>query len=865
MGTAFEGPTVDNGEVDVEFSLGNVDLGPVGSAADELPETLKLTSTVAGTYTGGTYSFGISGVNFTGTFASNTYSELTADSATIDAESAPYSVTATSLDGYPKFTVTLPINGATAAYSAAQVSIANAGTGASAVEKDWTLAQDTDLVADGYIPVPRGPGEDEGVGAEIMVSVPFATAGTYALSMISLEEAGVDFKAGDILIFDGDNLGGASTNNLTLTVTEIGASGEITAYTVSGQRAVHKPYKVGDTFKILGTALGGNTTANDLTITVASVTSLGLVSTVTVAGTRQAQTLTASAMATALATQINDSALGDTFEASVTLGVVTLQPLATSATSGTLVYAGTHPWAGYTARPFMSSPVVMGGSGVAIAVGASEAGARRASDIGLYPKSVDRAFSPTSGGVFVGLDKLKAGGAVSSYGLRGVTVAVLGSDAYCSAMGLSSSDMVSYAGETGESLSLIKRYEKLHTAFEDLDLASFDYIVPVSAALNSKNIADGYEATYTADTYPTPNLDSDALGYLYAVNNGDYTYTYFWSDDGLSAKIASEGVAADCPADVIFGEVNFAHLLAKYCYENSSDYKFVHGLIGTTIPEGLNPRAIKAYYGTAPTYAYDQDTNAYYVTEDGTGLLGHKFVGGKIDFNGGLKHGGMFLTKDGTLDYSGNNLTLDENSKKVDLGKYISVVSIFGRTLNEINPRRPSYVLNAATMVAGLLPNISVANSLINERVPNLTVDYRIETKVVDAACGLGLVVAKSEPNNGAALIADSPTFASPTSDYTRLTTVRIISKICDELRAAARPYIGKGLSAPTRASLEAALGEVIKANIAGEPVQTITNGSFTIVQSAADRVLGKMRVNLRLTPVFELRQITFSVNLSAQ
>jgi hypothetical protein len=290
------------------------------------------------------------------------------------------------------------------------------------------------------------------------------------------------------------------------------------------------------------------------------------------------------------------------------------------------------------------------------------------------------------------------------------------------------------------------------------------------------------------------------------------------------------------------------------------------GVIGTMLPDSITNRGVRAYFGSGPTYTYDYEENAYFVAEatnNGTGLLGHKFIGGKESFNGGLKHGGLFATEDGTLDYSPGNVKLDDNSKKIDLGKYLCAVAIFGRVTDDINPRKPAYITNAAAIVAGMLPLVSPVDSLINMRVPGLTIDYRLETKTVDVACGLGLIVAKNEA--GLAVIADSPTFACESSDYKRLTTVRIVGKIAEELRAAAKPYIGKGMSAPKRAAFESAIGEVLKANLAGEPIQTITNGSFKVEQSAADRVVGKMKVSVTIVPVFELRQVTFSVNLSAQ
>jgi hypothetical protein len=540
---------------------------------------------------------------------------------------------------------------------------------------------------------------------------------------------------------------------------------------------------------------------------------------------------------------------------------VTISATGTVNADGDLVF-GTGDLAGFTARLVVEKVTKPAGSTVVVALGDNHA---QSSDIGIYPQDPSLPFAVAGGGTYVPLDIILAGGTAAAFGLGGpTTYDWAGLTATSLAHGGTTLAEFS-AGDAGDSISLMKRFEKLHTAFEDLDLAPFDIVVPYGISLDSKNTATS-AVVFTEDVYPTPKTAIDALGYCEIRNNGDYTYSYFWSDDAENLKIASADTAASYSGESFtFSEVNFAHLLAKYCYENSSDYRSVHGVIGTTIPASLSARGIRAYFGSAPTYNYNRETNSYFIVsaeDDGAGLLGDKFVGGRSTFNGGLKHGGFFLTSDGTMDYAIGNLLTDDGGKKVDLGKYLSVVAIFGRVVDDINPRNPAYVTNAAGIYAGMLPQVAPADSLINATLPGLLIDYRLETKTVDAAAGLGLVVAKNEV--GVAIIADSPTFASPTSDYTRLTTVRIVNKIAEELRGAARPYIGKGLSAPRRAALESALGEVIKANIAGEPTQTITNGSFKIEQSAQDRVLGKMKVYVTLTPVFELRQVTFNVNLSA-
>lgn len=559
------------------------------------------------------------------------------------------------------------------------------------------------------------------------------------------------------------------------------------------------------------------------------------------------------------------------FTATADAEVITIECTGDTNADGEFVYPAAHPWAGYTARPFISAPATIAGGLVGITLdNAWSTSHGRASDIGLYPQDANKPFAPAGGGVFIPLDKVVSGvQALKSYGLGGEAYNFDSRQSYATLnFNYGDGSLATFsAGTTDANISLMKRYEKLHTAFENLDLAPFDFVVCSGVTVDAKNCADSSPSGYTfvEDTYPTPKSALDALGLCSIVNNGDYTYTYLWSD-GTGLKIASSGPVADVTGDYLYSEVNLAHLIAKYCYENSSDYKSVHGVVGTSLPESMSTRGVRAYFGTAPVYSYDAEQNAYFITEsanDGTGLLGHRFVGGKFGFNEGVKHGGFFLTDDGTMDYSTSNLILDDNGKKVDLGKYLSVVAVFGRMNDDINSRRPAYVANAAPIVAGMLPRTSPVDSLINMRIPGLLIDYRLETKTVDVACGLGLVVAKSEAGN--AVVADSPTFASPTSDYTRLTTVRIVNKIAEELRIAARPYIGKGLSATKRAALESAIGEVLKANLAGEPLQTVTSASFKVEQTAADRVLGKMKVSVTLTPVFELRQITFSVNLSAQ
>ena len=830
QGTALEGATIDNGEVDVQFELGDVDPG-VGSLAEaEALEIAVTPGTKTYTNVGSSYVTGGGGTG-------------------------------------ASFNVTIPTFTTTPAYSTGTVSV-NAGGALYDVGDDLqilgTVLGGTSTLNDLVVEVATitaagrtySPVAVAG-GAGGTVSVTVSSSGVYSVSTLA---AGSGYTGGSVTIA-GTSFGGATTtNDLTFTIAVNGGGGITGVSGVSG------------TGKIRGavatvTITSGTAATHGFINPTYSVSLSGIVASGSITGTMTDVTTAASLLAGAL--NDNTEFMKLPFEAEADGGVVYIKATGNTNADGELVYGVDHPWAGYTARPFLTAaPSVTGavGAGSVTLAGAVSYATAKAADIGLYPQDMNKPFASAVGGVYIPLDKIVSGGSIQSYGLAGAPFASLALSSYAGYNFDDTTDAVFSAGGTDESVSAMKRYEKLHTAFEGLDLAPFDFVVCSGIALDSKNAADT-SVSFVADTYPTPKTALDALGFCQIVNNGDYTYTYLWSDDAETVKIVSDGtLAEDWTAGTSFVEVNFAHLLAKYCYENSSDYKSVMGVIGTMLPDSITNRGVRAYFGSAPSYTYDYEENAYFVAEatnNGTGLLGHKFIGGKESFNGGLKHGGFFATEDGTLDYSPGNVKLDDNSKKIDLGKYLCAVAIFGRVTDDINPRKPAYITNAAAIVAGMLPLVSPVDSLINMRVPGLTIDYRLETKTVDVACGLGLIVAKNEA--GLAVIADSPTFACESSDYKRLTTVRIVGKIAEELRAAAKPYIGKGMSAPKRAAFESAIGEVLKANMAGEPIQTITNGSFKVEQSAADRVLGKMKVSVTIVPVFELRQVTFSVNLSAQ
>ena len=167
---------------------------------------------------------------------------------------------------------------------------------------------------------------------------------------------GSGYQAGDIIIIEGDQLGGTlGTNDCTITVSTVGASGEITAVSETGTATdgfasydnvvyttasnginailqvsrIGSTYSVningggsgwsiGDTLDILGSALGGVAPANNLVVTVATIDGNGGITDTNISGTAlNTETLPA-------LEGVNDAGTGAAFDITNTATVYTL-------------------------------------------------------------------------------------------------------------------------------------------------------------------------------------------------------------------------------------------------------------------------------------------------------------------------------------------------------------------------------------------------------------------------------------------------------------------------------------------------------------------------------------------------------------
>jgi hypothetical protein len=392
-------------------------------------------------------------------------------------------------------------------------------------------------------------------------------------------------------------------------------------------------------------------------------------------------------------------------------------------------------------------------------------------------------------------------------------------------------------------------YQALDQAYGLLEDADVDIVVPMNVYLDDLNAMDMTSATVSGLMAGVTSFgdivaggSQDVLGTLYTEEFQGTKY-YFWDLDrdgyaeivpvvrGLSGpqqtslnngnrSIAS--VVASDPSDLSvssFHEVNFAYQLANFCYNSSHLNTEMTGVIGVKPPAAFSLREVSNWVGSAPTTVIDSE-GVEQITVNGTGLLGNKWVAGRIavgslpehTIDGSAKvNGGFIATDDGNID--GIQLK-DDNDALVDIGKYIDLVCAY---VQQVNPARTTaYVSTAAPAYAGMRTKIRAGSAATNKVVSNVSLPFRINNSKLDALAGKRYVPFVNKQKG--VVVADAPSASRPESDYNRRSTMDIVKAVIDSVRNVGEPFLGEGMSGAQLAALETgvqqALSELVKAKV---------------------------------------------------
>ena len=171
------------------------------------------------------------------------------------------------------------------------------------------------------------------------------------------------------------------------------------------------------------------------------------------------------------------------------------------------------------------------------------------------------------------------------------------------------------------------------------------------------------------------------------------------------------------------------------------------------------------------------------------------------------------------------------------------------------------YITTGEAIYAGLVCKLPITSAPTNKSLGSqvLTCRFKLSPRQLDALTAARYVTTTLTPENEWK-ITDGVTAAAATSDYTRLSTIRIVFAAMDVVRSSGRPFIGELFHAAKRAALDTAIQ---KGLMAMQEEGALVKFNFKIEQTAAERALGIARVNLTLWPEFELRRIEVTIKLS--
>lgn len=215
-------------------------------------------------------------------------------------------------------------------------------------------------------------------------------------------------------------------------------------------------------------------------------------------------------------------------------------------------------------------------------------------------------------------------------------------------------------------------------------------------------------------------------------------------------------------------------------------------------------------------------------------------------------------------DADGNDI-VDKDGNKMDLGWYTSIV--VGPEPVIVSDVLGTYYGSPAIAYAALNASIKPESAPTNKALPGVKgMKYKFSNKQMNDLVGNRMVVFKLK-NEGTTTASSTPyvvdgcTAGAPNSDYTRFSTVKVVTDVVDQIREVADPFIGEPNTVEQRNALSALISKRLSYLMTqGE----ILHYEFEINATVQQVVLGECSIALTLVCPMELRKITTVVALRA-
>lgn len=169
-----------------------------------------------------------------------------------------------------------------------------------------------------------------------------------------------------------------------------------------------------------------------------------------------------------------------------------------------------------------------------------------------------------------------------------------------------------------------------------------------------------------------------------------------------------------------------------------------------------------------------------------------------------------------------------------------------------------SYLDSGVAAYAAQVVMLPAQSAPTNKVLPGAgSLEYNLSPAQLDQLCGNNIVTFRTKAGN--IVVTDGITTAGRTSDFTRLTTMRIVNEAVQSIREVADPFIGEPNDLPQQNALSTAIRSTLDAMV---KVGALRAFRFSLNATMQDYIDGKMKVEVELVPAFELRKISTTVSL---
>lgn len=406
-----------------------------------------------------------------------------------------------------------------------------------------------------------------------------------------------------------------------------------------------------------------------------------------------------------------------------------------------------------------------------------------------------------------------------------------------------------------------------------IDAALASFVASTGTAGSTLLDATG-GATVIAGTVAKSNFTGGAGGHV--LTHEDLT------GDTIPSAVSTKFAAA---VDAELRECNFAHQLASFCYLASTNWATMLGAVSFKAPTAFGRLSVADWIGSLPEFT---DNGQYlYIdapADNGQGILGNKFLSGESKTSAGYRsslvtdgnstdgyaYGGFILTvgsalpngSDWPYGIDDNDEAVDSGRKPIDIGKHLFVTydwPIHSNGYNGGSTYRGSLPGAFVGKVVGMAENEEPIGD--NGTIRKVQSPPRIHSTQLDELASIRAIGLRRDESVGL-IIVSARTAAHPDSDYTRISTIRSVNRMLKGIRNIARPYIGKPFNAQQLVSLQSAIDQYLVAEKAAGYNQ---GAKASISYTRADKIMGRLKVKVRMIPPFSVETIDVETSLAAE